>query len=285
MPTALNGRKEDGAEGHRASRPELRERTIADFGDQWTAYPDNSGYYGSLEILRDIFGPLLDVDSLKGTVVADIGAGTGRFTSILVRCGVAKVIAVEPSRAFDVLIRNTNAIRDSIEYLNAGGEQLITSQPLDFAFSFGVIHHIPDPVPVVKAMHDALRPGGCVGVWLYGHEGNEAYVTVLRGLSRVTKNLPHVALAAVVWLVYGPALVYMAACSVFHLPMAGYIRKVFAKLTPDKRRLVIYDQLNPSYAKYYREQEVRALLANAGFIDIRLFHRHGYSWTALGTKP
>lgn len=265
--------------------PELRERTIADFGDQWTVYTDNSGYYGSPEILRDVFGPLLDVDSLKGMVVADIGAGTGRFTSILVACGVAKVLAVEPSRAFDVLIRNTKAIRDSIEYLNAGGEQLVTSQPLDFAFSYGVLHHIPDPIPVVKAMHDALRPGGRIGVWLYGREGNEAYVTVLRGLSSVTRNLPHVALAAVVWLVYWPALVYMAACRVFPLPMAGYLRKVFAKLTPDKRRLVIYDQLNPSYAKYYREQEVRALLVQAGFIDIRLFHRHGYSWTALGTKP
>lgn len=48
---------------------------------------------------------------------------------------------------------------------------------------------------------------------------------------------------------------------------------------------MIYDQLNPAYAKYYRRDEARALLEDAGFQDVRLHHRHGYSWTVLGTHP
>jgi len=50
------------------------------------------------------------------------------------------------------------------------------------------------------------------------------------------------------------------------------------------RRLVIYDQLNPAYAKYYTREEAQDLLARQGFVDIRLHHRHGVSWTVLGTK-
>jgi len=264
---------------------DLRDRTIADFGEQWTVYTDNSGYYGSPELLRDVFGALVDVESLRGMAVADVGAGTGRFTAILLACGVRKVIAVEPSAAFTVLVRNTANARDSIEYLNTGGEQLKTSEPLDFVFSYGVLHHIPDPAPVVKAMHDALRPGGRIGVWLYGYEGNEAYVRLLGGIASVTRRLPHVLLAALTWTLYWPTLFYMRASRRLALPMAGYMSQVFAKLTPDKRRLVIYDQLNPAYAKYYRQQEARALLERAGFVDIHLLHRHGYSWTAVGTKP
>jgi hypothetical protein len=56
-------------------------------------------------------------------------------------------------------------------------------------------------------------------------------------------------------------------------------------MPPDKRRLVIYDQLNPAYAKYYTQTEAEQLLARAGFSDVRTYHRHGYSWTVIGTKP
>ncbi|HEX9366433.1 MAG TPA: hypothetical protein VF921_07390, partial [Vicinamibacterales bacterium] len=98
--------------------PDLRGRTIADFGDQWTTYTDNGGYYGSVALLEDVFGPLLRVDALRGAVVGDIGAGTGRYTNILIGCGATKVVAVEPSRAFDVLVANTAPARDRIEYLN-----------------------------------------------------------------------------------------------------------------------------------------------------------------------
>ena len=34
-------------------------QTIADFGEQWTKYRDNPEYYGSADLLADIFGALL----------------------------------------------------------------------------------------------------------------------------------------------------------------------------------------------------------------------------------
>jgi hypothetical protein len=82
-----------------------------------------------------------------------------------------------------------------------------------------------------------------------------------------------------------PAVVYMWLCRVLPLPMRHYFVDIFSKLTPDKRRLTLYDQLNPAYAKYYWQQEVRALLQDAGFVDIEVFHRHNYSWTAVAVKP
>jgi len=48
--------------------------------------------------------------------------------------------------------------------------------------------------------------------------------------------------------------------------------------------LIIYDQLRPTYAKYYTGAEACALLASAGFSDVRAHHRHGYSWAVVGTK-
>jgi hypothetical protein len=60
--------------------------------------------------------------------------------------------------------------------------------------------------------------------------------------------------------------------------------EVIGKMSREKRRLVIYDQLNPEYARYYTRDEARDLLARNGFGDVRLHHRHGYSWTVMGIK-
>ena len=87
------------------------------------------------------------------------------------------------------------------------------------------------------------------------------------------------------WLATGALGIYASACRYLPLPLRGYMRSVISRLTPDKRFLVVYDQLNPAHARYYREHEVRELLERAGFVNVRLHHRHGYSWTAVGERP
>jgi hypothetical protein len=78
---------------------------------------------------------------------------------------------------------------------------------------------------------------------------------------------------------------YLPACKrVPRLPLGGYMNNVVSKLDRDKRYLTIYDQLNPAYARYYKKAEARALFERCGFEDVRLHHRHGYSWTVIGTR-
>ena len=95
----------------------LTDRTIDDFGDQWTRYTENDGYYGSSELLSDIFGPLLSQEELKGKSVAEIGSGTGRIVQMLLAAGATHVTALEPSRAMVVLRENTRQEADRITCL------------------------------------------------------------------------------------------------------------------------------------------------------------------------
>ena len=62
-----------------------------------------------------------------------------------------------------------------------------------------------------------------------------------------------------------PLVIYVAACQYLRLPLYRYMRNYLGKLTADKRRLVIYDQLNPEWAKYYKRDEAERLLTDAGF--------------------
>jgi 2-polyprenyl-3-methyl-5-hydroxy-6-metoxy-1,4-benzoquinol methylase len=263
---------------------QLQSRTIADFGEQWTAYPDSDGFFGSPALFNDFFNPLVFDRDVVGCRVAEIGAGGGRFVNVLAQAGSAHIVAVEPSDAFRVLQENTVQFRNQITYLKTTGDRLPDTGDLDYVFAIGVLHHIPDPDPVVAAASRALRRGGKLAVWLYGREGNAIYLTFVRSLWWLTRHLPHRGLDLFVRILYPLFWCYMTACRWIKLPLAEYMRRVMCPLTPAKRRLVIYDQLNPAYAKYYTREEARDLLTRQGFVDIRLHHRHGISWTVLGTK-
>lgn len=264
---------------------EATSRTISDFGEQWVNYRDNPGYYGSVALLEDICGPLFSMEDLKGARVADIGSGTGRIVNMLLDGGAGHVVAVEPSAAYFVLRENTASRQESITYINDRGESLPHDANLDLVVSMGVLHHIPDPAPVLAAAFKALKPGGRMLIWLYGFEGNETYLRLIEPLRSITKHLPHRILQGICALLNLALDVYIFLCRFLPLPMRKYMRNVLARFPRSVRGLAIYDQLNPAYAKYYRREEAEELLKRAGFGDVSVYHRHGYSWTVIGTKP
>lgn len=262
----------------------IDDKTIRDFGTQWSAWRDNDGYYASPELFEDMVGALVDVVELKGKTVADIGSGTGRIVHMLLDAGAGEVTAVEPSDAFGVLKTNTAARADRIHYVHGTAADLTDHDHFDWIFSIGVIHHIADPGPTLRTCHKCLAPSGRIVLWLYGHEGNELYLALVRPLRAVTKRLPHWALVLLCWMLDPVLAFYIFLCRHMPLPARGYMTRVIGKFAPNQRRLVIYDQLNPAYAKYYRKDEAMALLQDAGFRNIRIHHRHGYSWTVMGEK-
>jgi SAM-dependent methyltransferase len=259
--------------------------TIEDFGAQWMRFRGNEDYYGSVAMLHDILSPLLLTEEIAGMNVAEIGSGSGRIALMLLRVGAGHVTAIEPSQAIDVLRTNTSAFGAKIDCIHGRGEAIPRDRNFDYVFSIGVLHHIPDPAPVVRAALEALRPGGRMLVWLYGREGNEAYLSWAIPLRKMTKRLPDTLLSV---LCYGLNVIlgaYILLCRFLPLPMRGYVRGHISKLSWHARFLTLFDQLNPSEARYYRRAEAQALLANAGFGDVQLYNRHGYSWTVIGTKP
>ncbi len=266
---------------------DLKNKTIKDFGEQWTTYTSNDGFYGSLELFEDMVSPLITVKELANKRVAEIGSGTGRIAIMLLNAGVSHVTAIEPSDAFYVLQHNIaildNAARRT-RLIKCPGDEIPENINVDYIFSIGVLHHIPDPDPVVKAAYKALSQGGKILVWLYGKEGNQLYLFFIYPIRKLTKLLPHSLLVLLVWILYLPLMAYSLLCHWFPLPLKDYLVNVICKMSPDKRRLVIYDQLNPAYAKYYTKDEAESLLTRNGFKNVTIHHRRGYSWTVSGEK-
>ena len=253
--------------------------TIEDFGEQWTRYPENRGFYASPDALAGLLRPLLAPTALQDMRVADVGAGTGRYTLMLHKLGAGRIVALEPSNAFAALQRNTAGL-DRVECLQAAAEA-IPQGKFDLVFCIGVLQFIPDPRGALEAMGRALGPGGRLYLWVYGAENNDLYLTLVKPLRWVTSRLPHRLLDRLAGLLAKPAGVYARLCRSKRWPLADYMRHYYARLDGYSRKLVIYDQLNPRFAKYYRQGELRALLAGCGYADIRMHHHLGYSWSVL----
>jgi SAM-dependent methyltransferase len=191
--------------------------------------------------------------------------------------GAKEILAVEPSLAFDILKRNTSMCQ-GIQYLQTTAEQ-IPSKAFDLIFCIGVLQFIHDPIPALKAMGQALNPEGKLFLWVYGEENNGLYLSFVRPMRKVTSRMSHEMLDKLASTLVFPAIFYAFICCFLRLPMSAYMCQYFAKLDFYSRKLVVYDQLNPKYAKYYRKEELETLLTDCGFTDVQLYHHLGYSWS------
>lgn len=255
--------------------------TIDDFGKQWTLYTENRGYYGSKAALDSLVEPLLNSESIRGKRIADIGAGTGRYARLFHEAGANAILAMEPSQAFEILKRNT-ADLDGIDCLKERAEK-IPALGFDIIFCIGVLQFIPDPRRALIAMGSALRPGGRLFLWVYGKENNALYLMLVRPLRIFTSRLPGHSLRYLAHWFLPVADLYAFGCRFIRLPLSDYLLNYFSRLDLYSRKLVVYDQLNPRTVKYYSGGELRHLLKTCGFVNIRMHHRLGYSWSVLAS--
>jgi len=101
----------------------------------------------------------------RGSVVADIGAGTGLFTRLFARHvgPPGKVYAVDISREFvkNILRTARAAGLANVEgIVNTQDDTLLPPDSIDIAFVCDTYHHFERPQAMLASIRRALRPGG-----------------------------------------------------------------------------------------------------------------------------
>lgn len=261
----------------------IRNKTIKDFNNQWklSGYL-NDDYWSSDQILFDHFGEIFDIKEITNKVISEVGAGPGRLIRTFLKFHPKKIFAIEPS---DNGIKKMNeSFKDSknLEIIQSDGLNFKNNELSDIIFSLGVIHHIKNPTDVLTNIRKNLKKNGLIVIWVYGYENNLLYILFYKVISKITKYLPDKILyffANILNLILIP---YIFLCKFLSLPLRDYFLKVFNKFSWANRNLAIFDQLNPQYAMYYKKNEIIKELKDAGFSDLKIFHRHNYSWTVVG---
>ena len=253
-----------------------------DFGQQFEIDNKIDGYHGSKEMLEEIVHPF-DLKLIKNKVVMEVGSGSGRILKNLLKFKPKKITGVEPSKAINVARKNNNESKKII-FKNMKGEDIKDLKKYDFVFSLGVIHHIPNYKKVCENIYNSLKTNGKFICWVYGYEGNELYIFIFNNLRRLTILMPDFLLRYLCNFLNAILYIYIFLCKFLSLPLKDYLLNVFAKCSYSKRNYIIFDQLNPSFSKYFKKEEISKLMKKSGFKQVKVYSRHKYSWTIISKK-
>src|SRR2546421_2554148 len=113
-----------------------------------------------------------EFDRWRGKKVLEIGGGIGTDTINFARSG-AHVTTVDLSEKSMELARKRAAVfglEDRIRFCAGNAEQLsafVPPEPYDLIYSFGVIHHTPNPEAVLEQLRHYAGPGTTVKMMVY----------------------------------------------------------------------------------------------------------------------
>ncbi|MBN1886758.1 MAG: class I SAM-dependent methyltransferase [Thermoflexales bacterium] len=124
--------------------------------------------------------PIFGYEGSAGKKVLDYGCGNGYVLSQYAKNG-AKVYGVDiAQRAIELSAARFRTMNLEGAFVQNDGLTIPFETGLfDIACSMGVLHHVPDPVPVIKELRRVLKPGGEIIVMMY-HRNSVRYHLVYR---------------------------------------------------------------------------------------------------------
>jgi SAM-dependent methyltransferase len=271
----------------------LDRTTVDDFGREWRRF-DQSGV-SSAELQRS-FGEYFAIfpwDSLPPDAVGfDAGCGSGRWAG-LVAPRVGALHCIDASTDALAVAQKSLAALDNINFHAVSLDAMpLDDNSMDFGYSLGVLHHLPDPAGGLAACVRKLKRGAPMLVYIYyAFDNRPAWFRLLwrasdlfrrllsRAPFRLKSAIAEVVTACVYWpLARGAQLVERLGGNVANWPLAAYRRRSYYGMRTDA-----LDRFGTRIEHRMTQAQIRTLMQDAGLRDIR-FREAVPFWCAVGRK-
>lgn len=266
------------------------------FGDEWSTFRQGENSL-SPEQRAKIFESYFRIFPWEllppgGGVGIDVGCGTGRW-SVMVAPRVAHLHLLDVSpEALAVAKENLAEFPNVSFHSRSVAEIPLPDGSLDFAFSLGVLHHVPDTRAAIRAIAAKLKPGAPFLVYFYYSFDNQprwyrhlwAVSNVLRV---VVARLPHpvrrvvseIVAASVYWpLARLAGLLGRLGLPQHSLPLSWYADKSYYVMRTDA-----YDRFCTQLEQRFSKAQIESMLTGAGFDAIRFSDKAPF-WCAVGIR-
>lgn len=271
----------------------LDRHTVDGFGDEWTRFDqtelDEVELLACFEQYFRIF-PWASVPA--GAVGFDLGCGSGRWAKFVAR-RVGRLHCVDASeKALRVAQRNLSKA-ENVEFHHASVESIpLPDGSMDFGYSLGVLHHVPDTAAGLRSCVRKLKRGAPFLVYLYyAFDNRPRWFRKIWAVSNVARmllsRLPFPvrlgvsqAIAAGVYLplARGAALAERAGFDVSHVPLATYRHRSYYVMRTDA-----LDRFGTRLERRFTEAQIRTLMTDAGLVDVRFSDQPPF-WCGVGEK-
>jgi len=252
------------------------EGTQHQFGYEWDIYRE------ILPIHKEQFcrwiAPL-KLEFFRDKTFLDAGCGIGRNSYWPLLEGA------QSGYAFDYDQRTVEAAKQNLQQFENCTVNYHSIYEINFENQFdivmciGVLHHLKDPRQAIEHLVQALKPHGTLILWVYAYEGNERYLKWIDPIrKKVTSRLP---LAVTRWIatlltaILKIKLIFPQKKAYFQLLRQMSFRHIEA---------IVFDQLLPSIAYYWKKEEVVQLLAHLPLSNVHIYHTNDMSWTIIAEK-
>ena len=223
----------------------------------------------------------LTPEAVAGKDLLDAGCGMGRNSYWPLSWGAKSVTAFDNDERTLASATQTLSIFPNATVTRCDISHTPWDSAFDIVMCIGVLHHLRNPELALKNFCKALRPGGTLVVWVYSYEGNEWIVRIVDPVRKaITSKLP---LPAVHFLAYFATIPLYLFVKIFRGPSA-YLKQL-SQFDFHHIHSIVFDQLIPAVANYWRCDQVFSLAQSAGVKNISVEPTSsGTGWILTGTK-
>lgn len=163
---------------------------------------------------------------------------------------------------------------------------------MDFGYSLGVLHHVPDTLGALRSCANKLKPGAPFLIYLYYRFDNrprwfrliwQASDSARAIISRLPARAKNAVADSIALTVYWPAarisrLMETLGLSVDNIPLAYYRSSSLYAMRTDA-----LDRFGTPLEQRFTRVEIAQMMSDAGFDRVR-FAEHPPYWCALGFR-
>ncbi len=269
------------------------ESVVESFGREWSSFDQSGAKPAELTLIYNAYFAVFPWEELPARPCGfDLGCGSGRWAK-LVATRVAELHCIDASeQALAVARKNLSGISNAKFHCASVEEIPLPDESMDFGYSLGVLHHVPDTAGGIASCVRKLKRGAPLLLYLYYSFDNRPvwFRVVWRATDLVRAvicRMPHFLkrflceLIAVIvyWPVARLAWVGMKlGIRVSNWPLSAYRDKSFYIMRNDS-----LDRFGTRLEQRFSRVQIERLMTAAGLERIRFSEAEPF-WCAVGYR-
>jgi len=266
---------------------------IKDFGNEWEVYDQSMVDHGELrKQFLSYFKLFPWSENMIQGVGADFGCGTGRWAKFVAEkvgfllCLDASGKAISVAKKNLLNKKNCHLLQGRIDSLP------ILDNSLDFAYSLGVLHHLPETANAIDKCVRKLKSGAPFLIYLYYAFDNrpkwyfliwKCSDLIRRAISKSPFYIKYFLSNVIALIVYLPLaklsfLLEKMKFNVSNIPLSEYKTKSFYTMRTDS-----LDRFGTRLEQRFTQKQIQIMMESAGLVDIKFSDSAPY-WCAIGIK-